>query len=101
MHAAGLSWGGDIPTAELEDVVVSYVVEFGRPARGPTYDCGGTPADPDEIIDVEIVSIDGTPWDRWDHGYGGSKEREMVKEQIIDRFVDWCSDEMLEKAYEE
>ena len=36
------------------ELVVTYSVTRGSPERGPTYACGGTPAEPDE---VELVSI--------------------------------------------
>jgi hypothetical protein len=39
---------------EEAELVVTYSVTPGRPETGPTYSCGGTPAEPDE---VEIVSI--------------------------------------------
>ena len=39
---------------EEVELVVTYSVAPGCPETGPTYSCGGTPAEPDE---VEIVSI--------------------------------------------
>jgi hypothetical protein len=36
------------------ELVVTYSVTPGCPETGPTYACGGTPAEPDE---VEIVSV--------------------------------------------
>lgn len=36
------------------ELVVTYIVTPGSPETGPSYACGGTPAEPDE---VEIVSI--------------------------------------------
>jgi len=53
-----MSLGGDEPTWEGE-VTVVYRVIWGAQERGPTYDCGGTPADPDEIADIIVTSIDG------------------------------------------
>lgn len=43
------------------ELLVTYSVTPGRPETGPTYSCGGTPAEPDE---VEIVSVthDGQPF---------------------------------------
>lgn len=63
-YAASLSWGGDIPTAELE-VEVSYEVTWGRPAQtyGPPERC--YPADPDEIDDIRVETIDGVATDEW------------------------------------
>lgn len=40
--------------ADETEVVVHYTATPGSPERGPTYDCGGTPAEPAE---VEIVKV--------------------------------------------
>lgn len=55
-----LSIGGDTPTWEGE-ATVSYAVVWGRPETPPAFDHGGLPADPDEIDDVRVTHIDGTP----------------------------------------
>ena len=39
---------------EEVELVVTYSVTAGRPETGPSYACGGTPAEPDE---VEIISV--------------------------------------------
>ena len=57
-HTLSLSLGGDVPTWEGE-ATVSYSVSWGAPERGPAYDHGGLPADPDEIDDVRVTHIDG------------------------------------------
>jgi hypothetical protein len=36
------------------EVTVEYVYRPGRPEQGPTYDCGGQPAEPPE---VEIIRV--------------------------------------------
>ena len=41
------------------EVVVAYDVIWGAPETGPTYSCGGTPADPDEVDDVSVLTVDG------------------------------------------
>lgn len=61
-HTLSLSLGGDEPTWEGE-ATVSYAVTWGAPERGPTYACGGTPADPDEIDDIRVIAIDARPID--------------------------------------
>lgn len=53
-----LSLGGDVPTWEGE-ATVTYSVVWGAPETGPTYACGGTPADPDEVNDITVTHIDG------------------------------------------
>lgn len=100
LFTTSLSWGGDTPTAELEDVVVRYTVSWGAPAQGPSYASGGQPADPDETEIVEIVSIDGTPWADYDYGYGGERH---LRETIIDKILmdDDLYSEMLDEAREE
>lgn len=52
-HTLSLSLGGDEPTWEGE-VDVIYTVTWGAPGTGPTYACGGTPPDPDEVEVQEI-----------------------------------------------
>lgn len=53
-----LSIGGDTPTWEGE-ATVCYSVTWGAPEKGPTYACGGQPADPDEIDAITVTHIDG------------------------------------------
>lgn len=67
-YATTLSWGGDIPTAEVE-VEVSYVVRWGAPEQGPSYASGGQPADPDELDDIRLEKVEGKPRP-WGMGYG-------------------------------
>lgn len=57
---------GDVPEADEVDVEVSYTVTWGRPETPPAYDHGGLPADPDEIDDIKLLSIDGVggPFDQ-------------------------------------
>lgn len=59
-YATSLSWGGDEPTAEME-VEVSFGVDWGRPETPPAYSHGGLPADPTEVIDITVETIDGRP----------------------------------------
>lgn len=45
-------------TAEIElQLSVSGVFVLGYPATGPTYACGGNPAEPDGFEDVEITDV--------------------------------------------
>jgi hypothetical protein len=55
----------DIGDDEL-DVEVTYSVTWGAPETPPTYAHGGLPADPDEIDDLRLRSIDGVggPFDQ-------------------------------------
>jgi hypothetical protein len=50
--------------AEETEVVVEYTYHPGRPEQGPTYDCGGQPAEPPEVEIVRVtaggVEIDAT-----------------------------------------
>lgn len=47
------------------DAVAEYIFHPGYPERGPTYDCGGTPAEPAEveIIRVMVAGIEIEPTD--------------------------------------
>ena len=60
------------------ELVVTYSVRPGCPETGPTYACGGTPAEPDE---VEIVSIkhNGQPFTVSD------EEEDALLQRAIDR----------------
>lgn len=59
-YGASLSWGGDIPTAELE-VEVSYTVTWGSPPRfsmNPELCDEGSPS---VVEDIRVETIDGLP----------------------------------------
>ena len=91
-YAATLSWGGDTPTAELE-VECSYGVSWGAPARGPSYASGGDPADPDEVEDITILTVDGKPWPV-DLSYGFQTEAEDA-DMLVEKFLSDHEDLML------
>lgn len=59
---------GNVPEVDEVDVEVSYTVTWGRPETPPAYDHGGLPADPDEIDDLKLLSVDGVggPFDQHD-----------------------------------
>jgi hypothetical protein len=71
--------------------VVTYCVTPGSPETGPSYACGGTPADPDE---VQIVSIkhNGQPIALSD------EEEEALWEMAIGRAGDDLADEYASEA---
>lgn len=60
------------------ELVVTYSVTPGRDATGPTYACGGTPAEPHE---VELVSVkhNGTEFPL------SSEDEEALLEQAYER----------------
>lgn len=85
-----LTWGGDIQTGEA-DVVVHYGIDW---AQRP---CGFS----DEmVVDVEIVSVYGTPWADY-HDWGGLG---LTKAEALDELIQtvmWDhTDEMVEHASE-
>jgi hypothetical protein len=41
------------------EVVVYYTYHPGYPQLGPTYSCGGEPAEPPEVEIVKVVTVDG------------------------------------------
>lgn len=59
---------GDVPEVDEVEVEVSYTVTWGAPETPPAYDHGGLPADPDEINDLTLITIDGVggPFDQHD-----------------------------------
>ena len=59
-YATTVSFGEDEPTPEFE-VEVSYLVCWGAPEQGPSYASGGQPADPDELDDIRLDTVDGKP----------------------------------------
>jgi hypothetical protein len=60
------------------DVVVSFSVIPGEPERGPTYDCGGTPASNPRSEDIALDTVDGKrrPWGMYD-GYIADEDDEF------------------------
>ena len=46
---------------EETPLLVTYSYIRGRPATGPTYDCGGEPADPDEVNVLRIQTLGSDP----------------------------------------
>lgn len=49
---------GEADYAEV-DVTISYVVHAGRPETPPSYSHGGLPAEPAEIDDIRVETING------------------------------------------
>lgn len=95
-YAATLTWGGDIQTGETE-VTCSYTVSWGAPAQGPSYASGGQPADPDEIDDIQILTVDGKPWPvEMSYGYQATaQDHEMLCEKLL---LDHYDDMLTEAA---
>jgi len=95
--AACLTWGGDIQTGEA-DVECSYTVTWGCPASSPSYASGGDPADPDEIDDVRILTVNGKPWPV-DMSYGYQTPAQD-HEMLVDKLLSDHYDNMLAEASE-
>jgi hypothetical protein len=53
-HRKTYTWDVTRQDEAETDAVAQYTYTPGHPERGPTYDCGGTPAEPPE---VEIVLV--------------------------------------------
>lgn len=64
-YATTLEYSTESGPDEIE-VEVSYTVTWGSPEQAPAYDHGGLPADPDEVNDIALLSIDGVggPFDQ-------------------------------------
>lgn len=91
-----LSLGGDAPTWEGE-AHINFTVSFGRPEVPPAYGHGGLPADPDEIDDVTVVSIDGrTP--EPEHA-DAIAEHIMCSDALLSHLLEHAREEAVEEAY--
>lgn len=78
-YATTLSWGGDVPTAEVE-VEVSFTVAWGsEPSghHGPPEDYD--PGAPHEVEDVRLEKVEGKPrpWGMYD-GYIANEDDEFA-----------------------
>lgn len=77
-----MNLGGDIPDWEGE-ATVSFSVDWGRPETAPSYASGGSPAEPDQVIDIRIDLIDGKPGPWGTNGDQWSREfAEAIVEKI-------------------
>lgn len=82
-YATCLSWGGDIPTAEI-DVEVSYTVAWGSAETGrfgPPEDYD--PGSPDEVEDIRLEKVEGKsrPWGIYS-GYIANEDDEFEREVV-------------------
>ena len=67
---------------------ITYNYTPGRPEQGPTYSCGGTPADPAE---VEVVDIELTV---------GDFDTKREKDEALDWANEYLQDNGYDKAIE-
>ena len=86
-YACNLSWGGDTPTAELDDVEVTFSVAWG---------------DPSEVEDIRVERIDGRPaadYLRGDYfpGCGMAAIVDKLEMDHEDRMLDAASQEEAER----
>lgn len=79
---------GDVPEVDEVEVEVSFTVTWGRPETPPAYAHGGLPADPDEVNDLTLLTIDGV---------GGPFDQE-VEAAILQQIAMNHAAEMLEEA---
>lgn len=101
-YTASLSWGGDVPTAEVE-VTVSFTVVWGSPESGrhgapENYDPGG----PDEVEDIRLELVEGKPrpWGMY-MGYIPNED-DLFAEDVVDKLEgsEWHLAEMIREACE-
>lgn len=80
-YAASLSWGGDVPTGELE-AEVSFSVAWGSDPSPATLDPGG----PDVVEDIRVEKIDGKAAADYDaHDYiAGETVRQIIAKLEMD-----------------
>lgn len=81
-YTTGLNRGGDTPTWE-GDVTVSFSCNPGAAETGPSYACGGTPAEAPEIIDITLETVDGKarPWGMYS-GYIADEDNQFEREVV-------------------
>jgi len=98
IYTTTLCWEDDqgTVTGELE-VEFSYVVRWGAPERGPTYACGGTPADPAGVDDIRLEKVEGKPRP-WGHDWLTDAEYE---DHLVNQLGDRDYDRMLTEAAEQ
>ena len=78
----------------------------GFPEAGPTYDCGGTPAEPESMEDVEVLSLSGLRrcaggWMRVDLLSGVDKAaREKTLANIADFIAESAQQQLLAEVSE-
>lgn len=84
-YRTSLSFGGDEPTAEFDDVVCTFSVD------PPSGDGWNEPRDPGGVVDVTLVSADGRPADSFDDDTVDAIENELELNHY---------DRMLEEAAE-
>lgn len=94
-----LCWGGDIQTGEC-DIVATYAVDWGYPERGPSYSSGGEPGEPASVVDIEVVSVNGTPWADYDRWTGLGLTKADALEELVEKLADQRGEEMIEAAIE-
>lgn len=83
-YACELTWGGDMPTAELE-ITASYTVAWGSPESGrfgPPEDYD--PGVGDVVENIKILTVGGKPWPV-DLSYGfqtPAQDHEMLTDKL-------------------
>lgn len=89
---------GDVPEADEVEIEVSFTVAWGSPETPPTYSHGGLPADPDEVNDITLLSVDGVggPFDQHDEAAIlqtiAMNHTEAMLEAANDREAYWADD---------
>jgi hypothetical protein len=71
------STGWNLADDQETEVTVVFTYTPGAPEQGPTYDCGGTPADPD-VIEIQSVTDES----------GKAVELQDAEEE---RLIDWIA----------
>lgn len=89
-----LCWGGDIQTGEV-DIVATYAVERGYPATRED------PGEGDAVVDIEVVSVNGTPWADYQGWTGLGLTKADALDELVEKLTDQRFDEMIEQADED
>ena len=73
-----------------ESVRVTGSVSPGYPERVPSYDCGGTPAEPPEVEDLRIYAEDGTEIEDADGDIFEALQDDILERVSEDDAADQC-----------
>ena len=89
-HIIATTYTPDEEDAEEIELLIYYTYTPGQPERGPTYACGGTPAEPAEVELDHVDFADGTPapeFEEWSARYlqqaGYDHARERADEDLM------------------
>ena len=88
LMVSGLIVAEDIPI----EGTVTYIYTPGHPETGPTWDCGGQPADPAEIEIIEIRVFGHDPARLEDESYHGEERHLADTDPLWEKIAPWLDE---------